>query len=267
MQKLTGAPVAEKIIAKLPKKSPTLFVLMVGKNEASSKYVERKCKKITECGGFCNITSLSETATTKECISQIETANQDKEISGIIVQLPLPAHIDQEQVRNAIVHEKDIDVLSDIARRKYAEGSSTLIPPIVFGIENLLSFYNLTPKGVVVVIGEGPLVGLPIQQWLIKKSIPFICVTKETEENDRIIRSADWIFSGAGSPGLLTSENVKNGAIVIDAGTNASLGTITGDADYISLENVVSAITPVPGGVGPVTVAALIHNLWLAKGR
>lgn len=181
---------------------------------------------------------------------------------AIIVQLPLPSELNTTDVLNSIPIEQDADVLSSAARAKFEKGDEdSLLPPVVGAIAEIFRVHNVEPKGKkAVVIGRGYLVGAPVATWLQQQDADVEIATSKTENLSTALRTADIIVSGAGSPHLITPEMLKEGVVLIDAGTSESNGTIAGDADPACAPKC-SLFTPVPGGVGPLAVACLFANV------
>lgn len=184
------------------------------------------------------------------------------DVDAVIVQLPVPVGVNQKEVCDAIPVEKDADVLSSAAREKFERGDDdSLLPPVVGAVREIFLCNNVNPKGKkAVVIGDGWLVGNPCAKWLILQGAEVIVLTSKSDNLPAPLRVADIIISGAGSPHLIKPEMLKQGVVLIDAGTSESDGTLTGDADPACAEKC-SVFTPVPGGVGPISVACLFENV------
>lgn len=251
-----GKPVAEKIYKSFKIEShPTMAVILVGEDLASLAYARAKEKKAENLGVGFKLFHLSGITNERKILELIDDLNKNKYINGIVAQLPLPEGIDTEKILKAISPEKDID------------GFSGKFPsPTAQAILEILKFYNIDIKAKkVVIVGYGRLVGRPLAEMLKKEGFqPIICTSNSDIASETI--DADIIISATGIPGLIKSDMVRKDAIVIDAGTAESQGKIVGDVD-IEIYDKVSAYTPTPGGVGPVTVACLMRNLVEAAGK
>lgn len=286
---LDGRLVAEKIKEELKqeimaeKLMPMLCIIRVGQNPASTIYVKNKCKACTDIGIKPLLREFSEDTpeeTIKECILEY---NDDPEVNGIIVQLPLPKHINETSVLCTIDPRKDVDGLTPENIGRTVQGLPSLISATPKGIQELLLHYGIETSGKrAVVIGRSNLVGKPMALLLMqrpylnlpglsKAAIGDATVTichSHTKDLAEICRTADIIVAAAGCPGLVTADMVKQGAVVIDVGINRvedntkkSGYRLVGDVDFPEVEKVASYITPVPGGVGPMTIAALLKNI------
>jgi methylenetetrahydrofolate dehydrogenase (NADP+)/methenyltetrahydrofolate cyclohydrolase len=193
---------------------------------------------------------------------EIKGLAEREDVSGMVVQLPLPEEINAQEILDIIPLGKDADVLSSRAFAEFKAGGSQVVPPVVGAVDHLLKEYKIDLQGKkIVLVGAGKLVGLPLAVWLAQKNIDFSVVDKSTKNPELILKQADVIISGVGQPGFIKSEMVKDGAIVIDAGSSLKKGKITGDVDFKNVSKKVSFITPVPGGIGPLTVACLLEGL------
>ena len=264
---LSGAPIAKRILANLKKKRKKnlcLCVIQVGDNLVSKKYIEEKGKIAKELGVVFRLVLLPSSISQADLKKRIEKIGRDKKVSGMIVQLPLPKRFNTQNILDSILKEKDVDVLSSVSFSAFALGVLPIMPPTVGAIALLLRETKKKLEGrKVVVVGVGRLVGLPTALWLAHQGAIISLVQKETKNASQIIAKADIIISGVGKPGLITGNMVKKGAVVIDAGTSVEGGSSKGDVDFESVAKRASFITPVPGGVGPLTVACLFQNLFL----
>ena len=265
---LDGKQLAEKIIAQLKtevaalNRTVRLAVVVVGKDPVVAKFIAQKRKTAEKIGVDFHIFSFEETISAKDLRSRVAEIVHEKKNTGVIIQLPLPAHIGKQHMLNAITPQKDVDVLSARALGNVVVGSSPIISPVAGAIKALLDEYGITCTGKrIVVMGAGALVGKPIALWLLSENIGFSLVTRETHNVPELLAQADVIISGIGKPGLITGSMVKEGVVIVDAGTSESNGKLAGDVDFESAGEKASFITPVPGGVGPVTVAMLLKNL------
>ena len=250
---------------------PGLAVILVGENPASAVYVNSKAKKFDELGLFTETLKMSDSISQDELISKIMQLNKDDRYHGILVQLPLPQHIDDELIINTIAPNKDVDGFHPYNVGCLASGKPKFIPCTPKGIMRILEYYNIDLSGKhTVVIGRSNIVGRPISILTsMKKKYSNSTTTLCHSGTNSIFNHtqiADVIILALGSPQYLTNENVKPGVVVIDVGINRipdqSTGgyKLVGDADYKTLIGHVGAITPVPGGVGPMTIAMLVEN-------
>ena len=250
---------------------PGLAVILVGENPASAVYVNSKSKKFDELGLFSETLKMSDSISQDELISKIMQLNEDDRYHGILVQLPLPNHIDDELIINTIAPNKDVDGFHPYNVGCLASGKPKFIPCTPKGIMRILEYYDIDLSGKhTVVIGRSNIVGRPISILTsMKKKYSNSTTTLCHSGTNSIFNHtqiADVIILALGSPQYLTNENVKPGVVVIDVGINRipdqSTGgyKLVGDADYKTLIGHVGAITPVPGGVGPMTIAMLVEN-------
>ena len=241
---------------------PLLVDIVVGDDPASLSYVRIKEKKAREVGLAFELHQLSATATTEEVIATVQEISARKELCGLIIQLPLPAHLDSSAILNQIPSRVDVDLLNSKSSELFYAGQSALVPPTAAAILHILdSIPEDWSSKQFLVLGQGELVGKPISYLLKQRGFKIAVADSGTEDMDALIRSADCIISGAGQPNLITAAQVKDGVIIIDAGTSEAGGALTGDVDFSSVEPKAKYITPVPGGVGPVTVAMLLANV------
>lgn len=251
-------------------KVPKLAVILVGNNPASQTYVASKGKAAIECGFEYEDFILDENTSEKELIELVEKLNKDESINGILVQLPLPKHLNEEIVINTIIPEKDVDGFSPYNTGLIAIGEDCLKPCTPAGILELLKYYNISTVGKrVCVIGRSNIVGKPIALMLMQKGYD-ATVTVCNSKTPNIIeetKRADIIIAALGKPEFLNGDMVKDNAVVIDVGINRIKDDtkkkgyrIVGDCDFESLKEKCSYITPVPGGVGPMTITMLMKN-------
>jgi len=264
---LDGRKIAEKIKRRLKaqvkkmKQRPGLAVVYIGNDPVSLSYIRAKEKAAKEIGIDFLFYKLTDKSSEKKVVGLIHRLNQDKNISGIIVQLPLSAHLPKKEILNAIALEKDIDVLSDKARELLKNGQPIFIPPPAGAVlEFLKKAKRPLEKSTVVVVGRGMLVGEPVAMLLKQRAKKLIICDRKTKNLSIETKKADILISAVGKPNLIKKEMVKKGAVVIDAGTAKYKGKIVGDVDFADVSLKISYITPVPGGVGPVTVAMLLAN-------
>jgi methylenetetrahydrofolate dehydrogenase (NADP+)/methenyltetrahydrofolate cyclohydrolase len=242
------------------KKPLSLGVLVVGENLATKKFVDLKHAFGSDIGVSLERISygVGEATTDMLTAAVFELAQKHQ---GIIVQFPLPSGVDADQVRNAIPAHLDVDVVSDEAFVRFENGASPILPPVVGAIQTILNEHRVSLAGKrVVVVGNGRLVGRPAAIWARNSGADVVVVTEETSNVKTAVKSADVLILGAGSPGVVTPEMVRNGVVVFDAGTSEAKGRLQGDAEPTVAEKA-SLFTPVPGGIGPITVAMIFKNL------
>lgn len=266
---LDGKKLANKIRGELAKKvkenelKPNLAVILCGNNEASKIYVNIKSRYCKEVGIDFQEYYLSEDVLEKELLELIEKLNNDKNINGILVQYPVPKQIDLQKVANKILPEKDVDGFNPYNIGLLNIGNPNFIPCTPYGIMKLFEEYNIDLVGKkAVIIGRSNVVGKPMAECLLNAGATITVCHSKTKDLKAELLNADIIISSAGKRNLVTADMVKDGAIVIDVGTNRDEnGKICGDVDYENVKNKASYITPNPGGVGPMTVAMLLNNV------
>ncbi|MDP1676850.1 MAG: bifunctional methylenetetrahydrofolate dehydrogenase/methenyltetrahydrofolate cyclohydrolase FolD [Bacteroidota bacterium] len=257
---------------------PGLAVILVGENPASQAYVKSKGKACEELGIYSVTEQVPATISESDLLSMVERFNNDKKIHGILVQLPLPKHIDEQKVIETISPAKDVDGFHPISIGKLMIGIDTFYSATPYGIMELLKRYKINPSGKhVVVVGRSNIVGKPIANILVQKkewanAIVTIAHTG-TKDISYYTKQADILIAAIGKPNAITKDMVKPGAVVIDVGINriddatTKTGTrLVGDVDFENVKEIASAITPVPGGVGPMTIAMLMMNTLKAAG-
>lgn len=266
-------------LMKKGKRPPHLAAVLVGNDGASLTYVGSKVRSCQKIGYQSTLIHLPETTSEDELLQQIHSLNTDKEIDGFIVQLPLPKHIDEEKVLMAVDPHKDVDGFHPTNFGKMALNMESFIPATPYGIIELLDRYKIDISGKhAVVIGRSNIVGRPMSILLSRKSSPgnaTVTLTHSRTKNlEAITKEADIVVSALGVPNFLTQDMIKEGAIIIDVGiTRVSDESkpkgyvITGDVDYENVKEKASYITPVPGGVGPMTIAMLLQNTYHAYTR
>jgi len=272
MKLLYGAPIAEKILTALTAdilneiEKPGLAVVLVGKNKASEIYVGLKEKKAKEIGMNFFLFNFAENAAEAEILQCLESLNNDKKVSGIIVQLPLPTCFDTEKIISALDPKKDVDGFHRDNAEKFLKGESEIFPVFPHAIIKLIesSNENLIGKQAVV-IGNSQEFGKLMQVALRRKGLlTEFLAANEIQSQLGKIRVADVVVSAVGSPGLVRGQMLKDGAIIIDGGIEKVGDQVFGDVDFGSTKDLAGFITPVPGGVGPVTIACLLENTYLA---
>lgn len=241
---------------------PKLVVIQVGNNEASNVYIKQKIKCADAIGAICIHEKLDENITTSELINLINSLNQDESVNGMIVQLPLPKHIDEYAVLNTIIPSKDVDGLTEINAGKLACSKPGLISCTPNGVIKLLKYYNIEIEGKkVVIVGRSNLVGKPLINLFLMENATVTCCHSKTVDLKHFTLDADILVVAVGKPKLINADMVKKGAVVIDVGINRLETGLCGDVDFENVSKKASYITPVPGGVGAMTVAMLYNNL------
>lgn len=241
---------------------PGLATILVGDDEASKAYVHSKEKVCESLGVYTENFFLKNETSKKEVLDLIEKLNTDKKINGILVQLPLPNHIDELAIAEAIDPQKDVDCINPINAGKLFSGKKGLIPCTPKGIIRLIKSTNVDINGKhAVVIGRSNIVGKPVAALLLKENATVTICHSKTKNLAEHTKSADIIVSAVGSVGLITKDMIKKGAIVIDAGTTMVGGKLKGDVNFDEALKIASYITPVPGGVGSMTTAMLVENI------
>ncbi len=285
---LNGRDLADRIEARVAKeaaemrsrlRAPALAVLLVGEDAASAVYVRMKSKACERAGIMLRLIRLPDTCGETEILRQVDAVNRDAEIDGLLVQLPLPKDADENRVVESVLPEKDVDGFHPTNLGKIMHGRPEFVPCTAAGIVEILKDAGIAIAGRrVVVVGRSIVVGLPLANLLLRKhedgnATVTVCHSR-TPDLGSVTREAEILIVAAGRAGLVTGEMVSEGAVVIDVGVNrvpdetAKRGyRLVGDVDFESVSQKASAITPVPGGVGPLTVAMLLENTLLAARR
>ena len=242
-------------------KIPNLTVILVGKLAPSEIYVKNKVKMSEEVGINSKVIRYPESVSEEEVLKKIEDLNRDTDVSGILVQLPLPKHIDKKKVIETILPSKDVDGFHPVNVGNLSSGYESNIPCTPLGCYLLLkkTEKNLNGKHAVV-IGRSNLNGKPMTQLLLKENCTVTITHSKTKDLKAECKRADILIAAVGRPKLVKSDWVKKGAIVIDVGINKTDSGIVGDVDFEEVSKIAKAITPVPGGVGPMTIACLLNN-------
>lgn len=269
---LSGETIARRILRNLKKKKTStklfLAVIQVGENRVSAKYIAEKDKVAKELLVGFQLIRLPLHISQAKLEQQIQKIGKDKKVTGMIVQLPLPRRLNTQRILDCIPIKKDVDVLSSLSFSDFALGVLPILPPTVAAIALLLKETKKKLEGSkVVVVGVGRLVGLPTALWLVQQGAVISLIQKETRNALQLISKADIVISGVGKPGLITGKMVKKRAVVIDAGTSVEGGSTKGDVDRESVAKKASFLSPVPGGVGPLTVVCLFHNLYILSNK
>lgn len=267
---LDGKKIRNELLSKIKREvaalpfPPVFCDILIGTDAASVQYVEMKNRVAAQLGISVERASFPETATTEMIITKIRSLNANPHLTGLIVQLPLPPHIDKRAVLDAIDPLIDVDATGTENTERFYHDDPRYVFPTASAIMELLSRAGAPdPTQHAVIIGKGELVGRPIAHLLSKKCTVAV-IDKTTSDPESIIRTADIVISAAGQGGLVRGGMVAPGVILIDAGTSESFGSIVGDVDTESMKDIAGMLAPVPGGVGPVTVAMLFKNVLLA---
>ncbi len=248
------------------KRAPGLAVIIVGNNPASRVYVNSKRKDCEECGFLSEEYALPEETTEAELIALIQELNAREDIDGILCQLPLPEGINEEAVLMAIDPEKDVDGFHPMNMGALLIGKDGFLPCTPYGIMEILDEYGIDPKGKqCVVVGRSNIVGKPMAILLLQRHGTVTICHSRTPNLAEVCRTADILVAAVGKVNIVTADMIKPGAVVIDVAMNHNdAGKLCGDVDFAAAKDVASAITPVPGGVGPMTRAMLMKNTLLS---
>ncbi len=269
---IEGNKLKEKIIRDLKEKTKSLprpikiAIIQVGNNESSTIYINQKKKLEQEINILINHIKLQGETKEQEIIKKINALNKDKEIDGIMVQLPLPKHLNQKIIVNAIDENKDIDGLTDSNIIKLYNNNYTLAPCTPIGILKLLELYKIDIKEKnIVILGRSDIVGKPLSLLLTNSNATVTLCHSKTKDVKKITNKADILISAIGRPKLITKDYIKKDAIIIDVGINKDEnGKLCGDVDFEDVKDKVSYITSVPKGVGPATIAMFLENSYKA---
>lgn len=242
--------------------TPGLAVILVGENPASKTYVANKQKSCEAIGMYSELIKLPEDISEEALLEQIRDLNTRDDIHGILVQLPLPKHINEDEVIATIADEKDVDGFSPVSVGKMMLGQDTFLPCTPFGVMKLLEYAGIEIAGKhAVVVGRSHIVGKPMGQLLLQKDATVTYAHSKTVDLPSITKQADILVAAVGRANFITAEHIKEGAVVIDVGINRDDNNkLVGDVDFASVDGIASHITPVPGGVGPMTITMLLYN-------
>ena len=268
---IKGNEVAEKKRAQLTEEVvklkeqgivPGLAVILVGEDPASRSYVKGKEKGCEQVGMYSELIELPETITEERLLAEIDRLNGDDRINGILVQLPLPKHIEEKAIIERISPEKDVDGFHPISVGRMMTGQDTFLPCTPHGIVELVKETNLDISGKhVVVIGRSNIVGKPVGQLFLNENATVTYCHSKTQNMKELSKLADILIVAVGRPKMITADYIKEGAVVIDVGVNRlETGKLCGDVDFDNVLDVAGYITPVPKGVGPMTITMLLHN-------
>lgn len=247
------------------KRKPSLAVIQVGNDEASNIYIRNKEKTAVnlECG-FKHI-KYDEDVKEEKILEVIDELNNDTSIDGIIVQMPIPKHLNASNIQNRIKSSKDVDGLTDINAGLLFHNKECLSPATAIGIINLLKHYNIELSNKhVVIVGRSNLVGKPLMSLMLNNDATVTICHSKTNNLSEITKTADILIAAVGKKDLITTEMVKDGAVIVDVGINKVNDKLYGDIDFDNVKEKVSYITPVPGGVGQMTILELFNNLYKA---
>lgn len=268
MNILDGKKKSKAILADLARRVaqldfvPVFVDVLVGDDPVSLQYIQMKEKRARDVGMDVHRITIPGSTTTEQLISSMQEALTDPRVCGAIVQLPLPEHIETQRVLDAIPPELDVDVLGSDAAKRFYSNTSLLSFPAAKAAYILLQGVPHEPRSTrVLVMGQGMLVGRPITHMLEKDGYIVTVATKDSPATRDMLQTADVIISATGVPHLIRAEDIKDGVVIIDAGTSESDGGVIGDVDVDAVKSKVSYIAPVPGGVGPMTVALLLENV------
>ena len=251
-------------VSKLEEK-PKLVVIQVGNNEASNVYIKQKAKMAEHIGYGYEHIKLEEDTTTDKILEIINKLNKDDNVNGVMVQMPLPKQIDTDIIQNAVIPIKDVDGLSDMNAGLLFHNKDALYSCTPYGVMELLKRYNISLEGKnAVVVGRSNLVGKPMGMMLLNAGATVTVCHSKTKDIEKITKKADILISCVGKAKFITKDMVKKGSVVIDVGITRSEEGLCGDIDFIEVAPNTKYITPVPGGVGPMTVAMLGMNVMKA---
>lgn len=279
---IDGRKIRDEILAEVKREvaglsfQPVFCDVLVGDDPASLQYVRMKDRTAESMDIKFHNVHLPDTLSTEELVLEIKKINEIKNMCGLIIQLPLPEHFDKKEILDSVEPNLDVDCLGEVASEKFYKNEKSLGFPTALACMHILDSLNLSLQDKnIVVLGQGDLVGKPVTALLRFRGLSPEIITRVTKDKEIIIKNADIIISGMGNGQSITGSMIKNGVVLIDAGTSESLGyrptgepnsAIVGDVDLESVKGVASFVSPVPGGVGPVTIAMLFKNvLQVAK--
>ncbi|MDR3642151.1 MAG: bifunctional 5,10-methylenetetrahydrofolate dehydrogenase/5,10-methenyltetrahydrofolate cyclohydrolase [Candidatus Doudnabacteria bacterium] len=271
MRIINGKEIASKIYGEVKEEvgklsfQPVFCDVLVGEDPASRQYVGMKARAAQRLGFKFRSAEFPSTVTTEVLIGEIKSISQEPNMRGLIVQLPLPATLPRREILDAIEPEIDVDCMGSKNLGDFYRGEIRFVPPTAAAIMTILDSLNtdLSLKNFLVV-GQGELVGRPAAFLLKRRGFKVNVADVTTKNTAELLKSADVVISAAGKAGLITGSKIRPGAVIIDAGTSESEGGIVGDVDFATIRDIAGAVSPVPGGVGPVTVAQLLANVVLS---
>lgn len=271
MELLDGKKIKLEILKDLKQKieqesrKPGLVVIQIGEDPASSVYVTQKQKMADNLSIDFEHLKLSESVSEEEVLKIIDKFNEDNTIDGILVQMPIPSHLNSKKIQNAVRYEKDVDGLTDLNMGKLVHNEDSLVPCTPMGIIDLLDAYNIQiEEKKVVIVGRSDLVGKPLFNLMLNRNATVTLAHSKTQNLKDITKQADILVAAIGKANFITKDYLKKDAIVIDVGINRVDDKLCGDVDFEDVKEHVSYITPVPGGVGQMTVAELGKNVYKA---
>lgn len=242
-------------------RAPKLAIILVGNHPASLSYIKGKLSAAKAVGIIAELHQLDENTSQENVLKTIQVLNDDHDVDGMILQLPLPDHLNERNLIDAISQNKDADGFHTINQGKLYQSLEGIVPATPLGIIKLIDEYSIDVKGMnAVIIGRSNIVGFPIARLLMDRGATITICHSKTQDISMYTKQADIIVIAVGRPKLLTSDMVKDGSIVIDVGINRVDGKLVGDADYETLRHKTNWITPVPKGVGPMTIHGLLSN-------
>lgn len=240
---------------------PGLAVILIGDNAASQTYVRAKQKACAEVGIYSELIERPDSITEQELLAEIDRLNEDPAIDGILVQLPIPAHISEQAVIERIAPNKDVDGFHPINIGKMMTGEKTFLPCTPYGVVEMLKEAAIDLEGKhAVIVGRSNIVGKPVGQLLLNENATVTYCHSRTKNMRNLTTQADILIVAIGRPKFITAEDVKEGAVVVDVGINRVDGKLCGDVDFDGVKEKASYLTPVPGGVGPMTITMLLEN-------
>lgn len=265
-----GKKIAEKVLAKLAQepirqelKDKKISAVVVEPTQETLHFVRQKEKVAQQLGLAFEVIKFSSVLSAKELSEKIRELGEDPLRVGIIIQLPLPAHLDQQMVFNAVPMLKDIDLLSDEAFHRLFLETEEVLPPVIGAIDYILKEHQINLEGkFAVVLGAGKLIGLPALSWLAKKGVESCSLRDWTDSAEYFLPQADILIAGLGKPEIIKAECLKTGVCVFDVGYSLVEGRVKGDVEFTLVSQKAEIITPVPGGIGPLTVACLFENVF-----
>lgn len=265
VSKLRNEELKQKIDASIKKvgRAPSLAVILVGDDPASHIYVNSKVRQAKEVGINSTDIKLPESTSSKELADLIKKLNDDDNVDGILIQLPLPKHIKEGDMLDLVDPNKDVDGFSVLNQGKLFQNRDSILSATPKGIINLIDHYKIKLEGInATVIGRSLIVGMPMAKLLLNRNATVTTCHRYTKNLAEHTKNADLIVVATGQKHLIKKDMVKEGVIIIDVGINREGNKIYGDVDYENVKEVASYITPVPGGVGPMTISALLENVY-----
>lgn len=275
---IDGKQIAEQVIEKVEQRvkalkeqgiTPGLTVILVGEDPASQTYVASKERTSERLGMKSQVIKKPVTISEQELLTLIDQLNEDETVDGILLQLPLPNHMDENKVLRAIVPEKDVDGFHPVNVGKLMLGQEGFIPCTPYGVIQLLDYSSISIEGKhAVIVGRSNIVGKPMGQLLLNRHATVTYTHSRTQNLEDYTKQADLLIVATGQPRMITKDHIKPGATVIDVGIHRNAdGRLSGDVDFASASEVAGYMTPVPGGVGPMTIAMLMENTCLSAER